>query len=211
MPTSLTSALKIDGVSWFDALSENGRRVFGFDLLGYGLSDDYPRDFVEKHDSPYYYGVGNSLTKEVDSVVDYICATTDSKKINIIAISRGAIPAGYYTNEFSHKVNSFIMHAPIVRKSQSGTDLLIKYFGERQLPNIAYFPMSIDDRYTLLRDDKPEGRHPLWRCGLSKIGDENTAIAFLATTSLPTGRLKLPWVLPWIWLTPGTTLISTNL
>jgi len=157
VPTSLTSALKIDGVSWFDALSENGRRVFGFDLLGYGLSDDYPRDFVEKHDSPYYYGVGNSLTKEVDSVVDYICATTDSKKINIIAISRGAIPAGYYTNEFSHKVNSFIMHAPIVRKSQSGTDLLIKYFGERQLPNIAYFPMSIDDRYTLLRDDKPEG------------------------------------------------------
>ncbi len=157
VPTSLTSACKIDGVSWFDALSENGRRVFGFDLLGYGLSDGYPRGFVEKHNSPYYYGVGNTLTQEVDSVVNYICAATDSKTVNIIAISRGAIPAGYYINEFSHKVSSFIMHAPIVRKSQSGTDLLMKYFGEKQLPNFAYFPMSIDDRYNLLRDDKPEG------------------------------------------------------
>ena len=38
----MTSAFKIEGMSWFDALSEDNRPVYGLDLLGYGESDAYP-------------------------------------------------------------------------------------------------------------------------------------------------------------------------
>ncbi|WP_316185618.1 alpha/beta hydrolase [Bradyrhizobium sp. SZCCHNRI1003] len=155
--TLMTSAYRIDGLSWFDALAEEGRPIYGLDLLGYGESDPYPEVDVNERVDPRDFGAGIDLIREIDTAVDAITAENETDKVHIIAISRGAIPAGYYAAAHLEKVQSITFHGPITRRSGLGTAVIEKYFGRRSLPPIGHFSVSARDRFNLLRDDRPAG------------------------------------------------------
>lgn len=157
VPTLMTSAYRIDGLSWFDALSTNGRPIYGLDLLGYGEADPYPDIDEESPQNPAEFGTGPSLIAEIDNVVDYLRERHSVNAIHICAISRGAIPAGYYCTAHSGKVRSLTLHGPITRQQALGTAVIQKYFGQPELPQVSHFSLSANDRYVLLRDDRPPG------------------------------------------------------
>ncbi len=155
VPTLMTAAYRIDGLSWFDALAAAGRPVYGIDLLGYGESDPYPEKPDSEPVDPRDYGTGVSLVEEIDAVVDLVAKEHGADKIHIIAISRGAIPAGYYAAAYPEKVQSITFHGPITRQSGLGAAVIQKYFGNSSLPPIGHFSVSARDRFDLLRDDRP--------------------------------------------------------
>jgi len=155
VPTLMTSAYRIDGLSWFDALAESGRPVYGLDLLGYGESDPYPGEEDGLPKNPQDFGAGPDLIAEIDAVVDRIRSEHEVDAIHIIAISRGAIPAGYYSTAHPQKVRSLTLHGPITRQSGLGSAVIQKYFGTPSLPEISHFSVSAQDRFVLLRDDRP--------------------------------------------------------
>jgi len=157
VPTLLTSAYRIDGLSWFDALTVEGRPIYGLDLLGYGESDPYPELPKNKSVNPSDYGSGLSLIEEIDEIVNYIAKQHETEKIHIIAISRGAIPAGYYATTYPEKVQSITFHGPITRQVGLGEEVTMKYFGSSTLPSIGHFSLSARDRFNLFRDDRPFG------------------------------------------------------
>lgn len=157
VPTLMTSAYRIDGLSWFDALAANGRPIYGLDLLGYGESDPYPDEEDGLPKNPRAFGPGPSLIGEIDAVVDRIRSENNVDSIHIIAISRGAIPAGYYSTAHPEKVRSLTLHGPITRQSGLGSAVIQKYFGTPSLPAISHFSVSAQDRFVLLRDDRPSG------------------------------------------------------
>lgn len=157
VPTLMTSAFRIDGLSWFDALAACDRSIYGIDLLGYGESDPYPEPANEQGVDPREFGTGERLVPEIDAVVDLIRTENDADKVHIIAISRGAIPAGYYATAHPEKVQSIIFHGPITRQSGMGAAVVQKYFGTPTLPPISHFSVSAQDRFVLLRDDRPAG------------------------------------------------------
>ena len=158
VPTMMTSAYKIDGLSWFDALAASGRLVWGLDLLGYGESDQYPTvDLDGDHSDPENYGVAGSLIEEIDNAVEFILSESRETKLHVIAISRGAIPAGYYCAAFPEKIQSLTFHGPITRQGGNATDLVEKFFGTTSIPRVSHFALSSKNRFELLRDDKPEG------------------------------------------------------
>ncbi len=158
VPTLMTAAYRIAGLSWFDFLSMDARSVWGLDLLGYGESDSYPaQSLTENECDPNDYGVAASLVDDIDNAVTRILASTGADSLHIVAISRGAIPAGYYATAYPAKIRSLTFHGPITRQEQNVTALLAKYFGTTELPNISHFALSAEKRFELLRDDKPLG------------------------------------------------------
>ncbi|WP_147181416.1 MULTISPECIES: alpha/beta fold hydrolase [Alphaproteobacteria] len=157
VPTLMTSAFRIDGRSWFDALAASERSIYGIDLLGYGESDPYPPVIEDAGVDPREFGTGERLVPEIDAVVDLIRAENGAEKVHIIAISRGAIPAGYYATAYPEKVQSITFHGPITRQSGMGAAVVQKYFGTPSLPPISHFAVSAEDRFVLLRDDRPAG------------------------------------------------------
>lgn len=157
VPTLMTSAYRIDGLSWFDALAATERPIYGLDLLGYGESDPYPSVDDLLPSDPQEFGPAPSLIGEIDAVVDLIRSENSVDSIHIIAISRGAIPAGYYSAAHPEKVRSLTFHGPITRQSGLGSAVIQKYFGSPTLPAISHFSVSAQDRLILLRDDRPAG------------------------------------------------------
>lgn len=147
VPTLMTSAFKIEGMSWFDALSEDNRPVYGLDLLGYGESDAYPLANEVGEKNPEEYGMASTLIDEIDHVVDVLLERYSVNSIHIIAISRGANPM---------KVKSLILHGPITRQKNLGTAVIKKYFGTPRLPKVSHFSVSAFERFNLLKDDRPE-------------------------------------------------------
>lgn len=157
VPTFMTSAFRIDGTSWFDALAAAKRPIYGIDLLGYGESDPYPSSSEGEEINPADFGPGRELVSEIDVVVDAIRRECHADKVHIIAISRGAIPAGYYATEHPEKVQTITFHGPITRQVGLGRSVSQKYFGVPELPRVSHFAVSAKERFVLLRDDRPAG------------------------------------------------------
>jgi pimeloyl-ACP methyl ester carboxylesterase len=155
VPTQFTSEYKIDGVSWMDWNAKEGWASFGFDLPGYGRSDGYPPSTGAV--DPRKYGSSETLMTDIDNCVNHVLKECGCDQLHVVAISRGAIPAGYYASKFPGKIRSLTFHAPITHKNGVDPAIIEELLGSPEVPKVANFGLSAMDRFHLLESDRPDG------------------------------------------------------
>ncbi len=156
VPTQFTSEYQMGGISWMGQLHRRGWPVFGLDLLGYGRSSQYPSP--ESSDpNPRDYGSAESVQGDIEVAVNWILEKTNAASVHIVAISRGAIPAGHYAGNNPTKVRSLTLHAPITKKAGIEPEVVEELLGSREIPRTDTFSLSANDRFKLLSEDRPEG------------------------------------------------------
>jgi pimeloyl-ACP methyl ester carboxylesterase len=156
VPTLMTSGYRMGDLSWMDSLIDDGRSAWGVDLVGYGESDPYPvssQDLgnVDARD----FGAAETQILDIDRAVDRVLSETGTTSLHLVAISRGAIPAGYYAAAHPEKISTLTLHGPITRQDGAGEKLLQTLFGGNHLPQISHFDLTAMRRFEMLRDDKP--------------------------------------------------------
>lgn len=156
VPSQFTSEYKMDGTSWMGQLSQHGWQVFGLDLPGYGRSSRYPEPEGGDVD-PRVFGSAEAVQADIAAAVDWILNETGTSAVHVIAISRGAIPAGYFAAAHAGKVRSLTFHAPITKKSGIAPEVVEELLGSREIPSTDRFSLSANDRFRLLAEDRPEG------------------------------------------------------
>jgi alpha-beta hydrolase superfamily lysophospholipase len=156
VPNQFTSEYRMDGMSWMGHLSQHGWQVYGLDLPGYGRSSRYSEPEGGEVD-PRVFGSAEAVQADIAAAVDWILSETGSSAVHIIAISRGAIPAGYFASANASKVRSLTFHAPITKKSGIAPKIIEELLGSPEIPSTDRFSLSANDRFRLLAEDRPEG------------------------------------------------------
>lgn len=156
VPTQFTSEYRMEGTSWMGELDRCGWCAFGLDLPGYGRSSRYPRPNVPEPD-PRTFGSAESVQDDIDAAVNWILNETGADGVHVIAISRGAIPAGYYAAARPGTVRSLTLHAPITKKAGIEPEVVAELLGSPEVPRTDTFSLSANDRFRLLSEDRPEG------------------------------------------------------
>ena len=156
VPTQFTAEYKMNGSSWMGELAQHGWPAFGLDLPGYGRSSGYPNP-GKAEPNPRDFGSAASVQNDIDLAVDWILRECCSDKLHVIAISRGAIPAGFFAAANPNKVQSLTLHAPITKKAGIEPEVIEELLGAREIPRTDRFSLSANDRFKLLSEDRPEG------------------------------------------------------
>jgi pimeloyl-ACP methyl ester carboxylesterase len=155
VPTLMTSGYRMGNLSWMDSLADDARAVWGVDLVGYGESDPYPLMKEAANVNARDFGSAEMQVPDIDRAVDRILSETGVTSLHLVAISRGAIPAGYYAAAHPEKIRTLTLHGPITRQEGTGGKLLQMLFGSDKLPQISHFDLTAMRRFEMLRDDKP--------------------------------------------------------
>jgi len=154
--SEFTCEYEMDGVSWMSYLLADGWASFGLDLPGYGRSDPYPDGGAQEVD-PRRFGSAETVLGDIDNAVEWVLDKTSAEALHLVAISRGAIPAGYYTSRYPKKVQSLTLHAPITRKEGVAPEIIQELLGTPEVPKQPSFALSALDRFRLLESDRPSG------------------------------------------------------
>ncbi len=161
VPTVMSPAYQIDGVSWFDELAHAGFDVWGLDFPGLGASDSYVEQEAARGEPP---GTAASNAKDIELAAKYVLAATRVEKLHVVAISRGTIPTGYFAAKHSSMLRTLTYVSPIVVRSSADevdqSDIARRLLGSAGRPTQPYYKMGIQRRLDLLVHDRPAGTDP---------------------------------------------------
>lgn len=116
LPSALSSAARIGGVSWMDDLARRGFDVWAMDFLGFGGADRYP-DMAADPATQAPAGRAADVVPQVDAAVTFIQQHTKSKQIGLIAHSWGTIPGAMYAIRSPEAVAALVLFGPVVTRT----------------------------------------------------------------------------------------------
>jgi pimeloyl-ACP methyl ester carboxylesterase len=116
LPSSLSAAARIDGVSWMDDLASRGFDVWALDFLGFGGSDRYA-EMSQDPSSHAPLGRARDAIAQVDAAVSFILQRTKRDRVALIAHSWGTIPAAMYSARAPHTIEKLVLFGPVVTRS----------------------------------------------------------------------------------------------
>jgi len=170
-----------DGQSWGDSLASAGFTVWGFDFVGYGLSDRSAAD----PDRPA--GGMDAAVVELRRAIAAIRERNDDRPVFLLAHSRGAAVAARYAGEHPLDVRALALFAPIVPRAKSAMS--------RALSTTAppsHYRLSAWAQYRRFIDDVPRGQPQV----LSEAHMHAWGTAFLATDANAEGRAPPSVMIP---------------
>lgn len=116
LPSSLSAAARIDGVSWMDDLAGRGFDVWALDFLGFGGSDRYP----EMRQDPSAHaplGRARDAITQVEVAVGFVLQRTKRDRLILIAHSWGTVPGALYSTRAQDKVSKLVLFGPVVTRN----------------------------------------------------------------------------------------------
>jgi pimeloyl-ACP methyl ester carboxylesterase len=116
LPSSLSAAARIDGVSWMDDLARRGFDVWALDFLGFGGSDRYP-EMSQDPSSHAPLGRARDAIAQVDAAVTFVLQRTKRDHLALLAHSWGTIPAALYSARAPEKIAKLVLFGPVVTRS----------------------------------------------------------------------------------------------
>jgi alpha-beta hydrolase superfamily lysophospholipase len=170
-----------DGRSWADALVESGFAVWGFDFVGYGNSDRYPREGERPA------GALDDALGQLQRVVGAIRQRNGNRPIALLAHSRGGVVAARYAGEHGKSVAALALFAPIVTRAREAGAAMAPIAG-------SHYPLTAWAQYRRFIEDVPRGEPQV----LSEAHMNAWAHAFLASD--PTSTTREP---PSVWTPAG--------
>jgi pimeloyl-ACP methyl ester carboxylesterase len=117
-PASNAIFFRFDGVSWADALNQNGFAVWSFDFAGYGGSERYEGMCGVRPMPTAPLGQAPEAARQIERVVRKIIAETGVPRIPLIAHSWGTIAAGLFAERYPELVERLVFFGPIAQRAQ---------------------------------------------------------------------------------------------
>jgi pimeloyl-ACP methyl ester carboxylesterase len=116
LPSGLSAAFRLDGVSWMDDLAARGFDVWALDFLGYGGSDRYaemsrPASPAAPQGAPL--GRATDAARQIAAAVDFIAARRRGSRVQLVGHSWGTIPAGVYATQAPERVERLVLFGPV--------------------------------------------------------------------------------------------------
>jgi len=164
-----------DGRSWADALNDIGVAAWGFDFVGYGDSDRYPRDL----DRPACL-IDDAIV-DLRRVVAAVRARNGNRRVAVLAHSRGCLVAARYAAESPHDVAALALFGPIGDRPASSA-LLPQSGAADRAPS--HYPLTVWAQYRRFIEDVPRG-HPQV---LNEGHFQDWSTAFLASDTTSSQR-----------------------
>jgi pimeloyl-ACP methyl ester carboxylesterase len=110
-PAHTSFDLKLDGVSWMEAIAARGYDVYLLDLRGYGRSTR-PKEMDDKPEANAPIVRGTTAVKDISAVVDAILARRAIPRLNLMGWSWGTTLMATYTTQNPGKVERLVLYAP---------------------------------------------------------------------------------------------------
>ena len=110
-PAHTSFDLKLDGVSWMEAIAARGYDVYLLDLRGYGKSTR-PKEMDDKPEANAPIVRGTTAVKDISAVVDFILARRAIPRLNLMGWSWGTTLMATYTTQNPGKVERLVLYAP---------------------------------------------------------------------------------------------------
>ncbi len=159
------------------------------------------------------FGSAETVLGDIDKAIDWILEKVAASSVHVVAISRGAVPAGYYAALHPRKVKSLTLHAPITKKAElhrkSSKNCLghLKYLSRQPLHCQLWIDLSFWNLTDLLAP------YQIWSLRLSVTGRKSTEALLhrlpkKITAILKIGKSKLLSALQSIFLMLGKGAIS---
>jgi pimeloyl-ACP methyl ester carboxylesterase len=160
----LSIFFELDGRSWADELAAAGYNVWGFDFVGYGLSDRYP----ESRTTP----AGNfcEAALQLQHVVTAVRERNGNRPVVLLGHSRGGTVAARHAADRAQDVAALVLFAPIVMRPALAP--------APEWPSLpAHSLLSAWAQYRRFVEDVPRGEPQV----LSEEHADRWAQAFIAT------------------------------
>ena len=121
-PSETGFDLRLDGLSWMDALAQQGFDVYMVDIRGYGKSTR-PAEMDRPAADSKPIADTDTAARDYAAAADWVRQRRSLDKINVLGHSWGTAITGLYTSRHSDKVNRLVLYAPVwLRKTASLTD-----------------------------------------------------------------------------------------
>lgn len=149
-PSALSIAHRFDGRSWRDELCARGFDVWALDFLGFGASDPYP-EMAEPAERHAVLGMAETASRQIDTVVRWLCAHLGVARVSIVAHSWGTIAAGRFAGLRPDLVERMVFFGPVTWRAP--------------LAEATRYPawrlVSLDDQWTRFTAEVPAGAGPV--------------------------------------------------
>jgi pimeloyl-ACP methyl ester carboxylesterase len=116
LPSALSAAARIDGISWMEDLANRGFDVWALDFLGFGGSDRYP-EMTQSPTAHEPLGRATDAVGQVDAAASFILHRTKRERVALIAHSWGTIPGAMYSVAAPERVAKLVLFGPVVTRS----------------------------------------------------------------------------------------------
>ncbi|STQ44270.1 proline-specific peptidase [Ewingella americana] len=103
--------VRLDGVSFMDALALRGLNVYAVDVRGYGHSTRPAEMDAPPLDNPPLFGTETGV-RDLGSAVDWVRQKLGLERVQVFGMSWGGSVAAAYTSQNNEKVNRLVVLAP---------------------------------------------------------------------------------------------------
>ena len=103
--------VRLDGVSFIDALALRGLNVYAVDVRGYGHSTRPAEMDAPPLDNPPLFGTETGV-RDLGSAVDWVRQKLGLERVQVFGMSWGGSVAAAYTSQNNEKVNRLVVLAP---------------------------------------------------------------------------------------------------
>ena len=117
LPSALSSAARIDGLSWMDDLARRGFDVWALDFIGFGGADRYPEMSRDARGSAPL-GRATEGARQIAVAVNFIMQRRRVPRVQLVAHSWGTLPAGLFVTQAPNVVDRLVQFGPVVDRAQ---------------------------------------------------------------------------------------------
>ncbi|MBV9395426.1 MAG: alpha/beta fold hydrolase [Methylobacteriaceae bacterium] len=146
-PSGLSIAHRFDGRSWRDELCEAGFAAWGFDFLGFGLSDRYPEMNEGAESQPPLLRAADAAD-QLTEVLRFVSARHGHARVSLICHSWGSFPGCIVASRHPRLIDRVVLFGPIARRTP----------GDHEPPSApGWRLLSIKDQWDRFIEDVPAG------------------------------------------------------